>query len=1021
MLKRFFTPKWQHEETEVRKQALAALDASNDTEIIVKLVTDDPSIKIQELALAKLSDTSTLQSLLSGAQNPADWCRFAFRLNQLSPQIEVLTAEFVKVKDNWDKDETFKVVASNSTDQELTNSLLLTINDTDSLYKIATTAKSIELRLKAVEDINDLDQLHQLSKKSTHKLVLQAVRSKLTEAKSLQKAINETIASAESLTVVIEKLSKQSWFDAQFELKVNHTVENWRNLDLEQIESATELRKKELIECVNRFQGFLKTCQNLIAENKQQLEQAATRQDALDKQGELCAQLDNLLNEMRAPAMNNLQSYKSIQQTLELLNNNWQQTTKESKPEPKVLSRYNKLQQQLQLQMSPWENFIRLKPEFEVLFSEAFFSNAPVNEYDALASGLKRWRSLNGQLAWPKNTAMPAKLNEWHELAEKYQIQYDKIVSSQKKKASYLNQKISLLEKHCQQRNLIAANKLVNYINKKLNDSISDFRASLSKKLESIQLQLDELRDWHAFATDPKKNDLCEIMERLIDEPMEPLVRAKKVRELQQQWRELLASDPQADDQFWERFKKASDNAYLPCLEFYAKKDKVRADNLQKRLSICELLEQLIASNGWRAGAQQTGTQQQTTSQQELVSLQDSDPDHKVEIETDTEASLASSTHNLNSDNQPDWKAIDQQVNRANQEWKKYQPVPENERESIQNHYNAVLSVVRERLDAEKQTNLEDRCQLVEKANKFYEFEDVEKSIQGVLCLQKQWKELGLTYYKADREQWQLFRETIDKVFAKRNSLKKQFKNDLLTNQKKLKELTNQIEQLCKIDDEHLKQSYQQFEELKQSWSHDTELPRASAQSLLRGFENSCNKYQQHYTGLGQRIKQSAFRSLRIGAALLNSAEEALLQRKSSKIDESDFELEQLKNELSQLKCDENGKILLENRLSHVLNSSLGLKDEIMENQSGLVQLKELALSMEILLVIDSPASCKEQRMAIQLEQLQKGIGTNRPETNKSNEVLKMFSTWVSVGFINQAERAELEIRRENIFTAAGL
>jgi len=987
MLKRFFTPKWQHKDTEVRKQALTVLDASNDTEIIVKLTTDDPSIKIQELALAKLSDTAALWSLLSGVQNSRDWCRFAFRLNRLSPQIEALTAEFVKVKDNWDKDETFKVVASNSTDQALTNSLLLTINDTDSLFKIATTAKSIELRLRAVEDINDLDQLNQLLKKATHKQVLQIVRSKLAEAKSLQKAINETIARAESLTAVIEKLSKQSWFDAQFELKVKHTVENWRKLDLERVESATELRKKELIEGVNRFQGFLKTCQDIIAENKQQLEQAAARQDALDKQKVLCAQLDNLLNEMRDPTMNNLQSYQSVQEALELLNNNWQQTTKEAKPESKVLSHYHKLQQQLQSQMSPWENFIRLKPEFEVLFS-----NEPINEYDALGGWLKRWSNLNGQLAWSKNATRQTNLNEWYELAEKHQTQYNKIVSSQKKKARYLNQKISLLEKHCQQRNLIAANKLVNYIKQKLNDSISDFRASLSKKLENIQPQLNELRDWHAFATGPKKNDLCEVMERLIDEPMDPLVRAKKVREHQQQWRELLASDPQADDQFWERFKKASDSAYLPCLEFYAEKDKVRADNLQKRLSICESLERLIAVNGWN-------------------------------IETNIDASSASPNCIDQSYNQPDWKAIDQQINKTNQQWKKYQLVPENERESIQDHYNAVLSVVREHLNTEKQNNLESRCQLVEKAIKFYDLEDVEKSIHGVLRLQKQWKELGLTYYKADREQWKLFREAIDKIFTKRDSLKKQFKSKLLTNQKKLKELTDQIEQLCKIDDEHLKQSYQQFEELKQRWSHDTELPRASAQSLLKGFENSCTKYQQHYAGLAQRKKQSAFKSLQIGAALLNSAEEALLQGEPSKIDESDLESKsaQLKNELSQLKCDENGKILLENRLSHILNSSMPLKDKMMENQSGLLQLQELVLSMEILLAIDSPVSCKEQRMTIQLEQLQKGLGASRPEIDKSKQVLKMFSTWVSIGFINQADRAELEIRKENIFAVVGL
>jgi len=996
MLKSFFTPKWQHQDAEIRKQALAALDAENDIEIIVKLAKDDPSKKVQELALAKLTNTAVLQSLLSDTQNPGDWCRFAYRLNQLSPRVEALTAKFEKCKDNWDKDETFKAVASNTMDRTLTNSLLSRINDADSLYKIATTARSIELRLKAVEDINDPEQLKKLLKNATHKQVLQIVRNKLAETKSAQKEIDETITRSGNLASVIEKLSKQSWFDPQFELKVGHAVENWRELDLAITESATERHKKDLREYVNRFQSCLKICQELIAKNKQQLEQAAAQQDALDKQNDLCTQMENLLNEMSDPAMNSLQSYQSVQQALDFLNDNWQQTIKESKPETKVFSQYTKLQGQLQRRVSPWENFIRLKPKFELLFNKANFANVSIKEYDVLNDWLKGWQDLYNQLAWSNNATMPNDLNDWFELAKKYQAQYDSLVSSQKKKARYLNQKITLLEKHCQQRNLIAANKLVNYIKQKLNDSISEFHTSLSKKLQNIQPKLDELRDWHAFATSPKKSDLCEVMERLIDEPMEPLTRAKKVRELQRQWRELLASDPNADDQSWERFKKASDSAYQPCLAFYAEKDKVRADNLKNRLNICESLEQLVARYGWN-----TEAKQQALSEQEITSPSGLDQIHS----------------------QPDWKAIDQQINKASQDWKKYQPVPENERESIQNHYNNILSMVRNQLDAEKQTNLESRCQLVEKAIKFYEMEDIEKSIQGVLRLQKQWKELGLTYYKADRVQWKLFRAAIDKVFSKRDSLKKQFKDELLTNQKKLKELTEQIDQLCRIEDEHLKQSYQQFKELKQSWSYDTQLPRASSQVLLKAFENSCSKYKLHYAGLDQRKKQAAFRALQSGAALLNSVEEAFLQGEPSKIEKSNLgaKLEQLKSEIPQLKCNGDGKNHLESRLSQIIDLNKAVIDEMIENQSGLLLLHELALSMEILLAIDSPKSCKEQRMKIQLEQLQKGIGTNRSDVNKSTQVREMYNKWISVGFINQVNRAELEIRREKIFTAAGL
>ena len=981
MLKRFFTPKWQHQDPSIREQALEELDASSDVETIVKLVTSDPTDKIKALALKKLTDSASLQSLLNNAQTPVDWCRYAYRFNQLSPKIEALTAAFERVKDGWDKDDTFKVIVSHQDDQPLTNALLLAIDDPESLFKIATSAKSIELRLKAVEDINDLEQLSQLVKKATNKQVLQVVRAKLSEAKLAQKVISETIDNAIHLTDAMEKLSVQSWFDAQFEVKVNHTVESWRKLDLESVESATTQQKNDLRDCVASFQKYLKTCQLIIQEHRIQLEQAAAKQDALDKQNALCLQLESLLSEIQAPSTGSLEAFNSVKEAFEFLNDNWQQTIKESEPNFKVEKNYLKLQSQLESHFTPWESLIKLTTDLEALFARC-----PNNNYEELSSWLNGWRKLEKQIGWNNKQTMPCNLQGWSESANKLQTQLDKILSTQKKKANYLSQKISLLQKHCQQKNLIAANKLVNYISQKMNESVDDFKAPMQKKLDNILPKLEELRDWHAFATGPKKDELCLSMEKLIDEPMEPLIRAKKVRELQQQWRELLASDPQADDQSWERFKTASDTAYVPCLEYYAEKDKARAENLKKRIAISDSLEQLIVDHGWNAD----NSQEQHDSNVEM-----------------TEASIGNSK-------QPNWKAIDKTINKVNQEWKKNQPVPENERESLQNHYNAIVSVIREKLDAEKQLNLESRVKLVEKAVAFYQLEDIDKSIQGVINLQKQWKEIGITYYKADRDQWKLFREAIDNVFSKRDSLKKQFKNELQINQRELKELTGQIDQLCKMDDEALKQSYPQFEELKQRWGYGTELPRASAQTLLKAFENSCNQYQQHFAGLPQRIKKSSFNALLTGANLLNSAEEHILQG-GSKADDELF-LQTLTNKISELKCDEPSLALLKKRLADV-----SLSKESKENQSGLLQLQDLALSTEILLAIESPESCKQQRMAIQLEQLQKGIGTSLAEVNKAKEVLAMFNTWVTVGFISSNERQKLETRRARIFTAVEL
>jgi len=985
MLKSLFKPKWQSHDLQVRMQALALLDPANDAEIIQKLAIDDPSSELRDQALLIISDVATLQHLRDNASTAEEWCRFAVRINQISPQTDKLVVAFDKAKASWNEESTSKAIAS-CKDVPLAEALMVASEDPEAIFNIITQAKSIDFRLKVLEEIKDYELLHRLSKKATNKKVLQAVRLKLKSAKEQQNKIDETLLSAQSLMQSISKLSKQSWFDAQYEAKVNSLLKHWQELDQPLLERSSPSKLQELQSYEKQFTVSLAACQAIISGYRQEMEQAALVQDAQSKQSGLAVQLEKLLKEINDPSSQSTTSFLAVQNAWNILNENWLQTVEISRPENNINKKYQSSQLRLKDCFNRWDILIEKQSEIEQLFENI---NDP--EYKNLDEWLKVWKKFERDLGWPKNAARPEVLDKWFVEASEIQAKCDSRFASQKKKANVLNQKLNLLEKHCQQRNLIAANKLEHYLEIRSKELTDDFTSSFLKKRERIQEQLDELRDWHSFATSPKKLNLCDSMESLIDEVMQPLDKARKVRDLQNQWRELNASDAKADDELWSRFKKASDLAYKPCLVYYAEKDKVKADNLKQKLKICESLEQLIIESGWDKSNSKTVPQSEhpqdsaNTDQRNEEIIQS-----KIDI---------------------DWKKVEAFLQQANSRWAKYQPIPENEHTSVQKHFNQISKIVNDKLKDEKQHNLDTRCELVEKAVKLLELEDINQSIKGAIHLQKLWKELGFTFFKADRKQWKLFRSAVDKVFEKKDSLNQSHKDELNRNLQQLVEFTQQILQLCDLEDSQLKASYETFENIKQSWSSETELPKGKQNQSLVAFEKACQKYREHFAGLKDRQQKSAMDDLLLGAELLSRAEEKLLDSGQVEIVQDD--LENLKGKISTLSCDKKAKSSLNVRLKALLSPQ--------ENQAGLSQLLELTINAEIMLNLDSPDNCKQQRMQIQLEQLQQGLGQTQAKINKQDEVLKMFNRWVAIGFIHKSDRIELESRRAKIFAAVGL
>jgi hypothetical protein len=126
---------------------------------------------------------------------------------------------------------------------------------------------------------------------------------------------------------------------------------------------------------------------------------------------------------------------------------------------------------------------------------------------------------------------------------------------------------------------------------------VKRLKAAQSALTPKVQ-ELRNVADWQRWANVGIQEQLCEKMEALrgLDDP-EEIVR--HVRDLQQQWRQA-ADVPRAQGEIlWRRFKAAHDEAWAKCEAHFAAQAQARAENLARKLALCERAEALSGSTNW--------------------------------------------------------------------------------------------------------------------------------------------------------------------------------------------------------------------------------------------------------------------------------------------------------------------------------------------------------------------------------------------------------------------------------------
>jgi hypothetical protein len=313
----------------------------------------------------------------------------------------------------------------------------------------------------------------------------------------------------------------------------------------------------------------------------------------------------------------------------------------------------------------------------------------------------------------------------------------------------------------------------------------------LTNQLQQLDTRLAELKDWKSFTVAPKRAELMEEMESLVDSTLDPPVLADRIKSLQEEWRTLSKGAGENLEADWQRFHEASQKAYQPCREYFEARAQVRQENLQRRAALLARLVAFEAGHDWE---------------------------------------------------QPDWRTVIVALRESKQQWRHHAPVDRAAGKVLQEQFVAVTSKLQSRLDAEYAGNANQKKTLVERAQQLLTTADSRQAIDAVKDLQRQWQAVGPVPRDEDHRLWEEFRQHCDAVFQRRQQEFAEYTTSLDANKTQAMALCDELSGIAELSGPALLQSVSRVSELRGAFEALGEFPRGVARELHSRFERALER-----------------------------------------------------------------------------------------------------------------------------------------------------------------------------------
>lgn len=777
-------PRWQHSNPEIRRTATQQLSDTDaeQRQILHTLVLTDTDAQVRTAALARISTPAALLSLLEESQRPL--------LGQLEQRLKALLPHQDAEPDRALTQQllacTNQISVFNAVGDSPLGMAMLAQLDDQARARLALSNVAVPVRKQAALLIDNPAVIEQLlhASRQKDKTIQRIMRDKNKQRRQQEKQHQAQQQQAQDVGEQLRQLANSAWFPL-YPAKLASLQHTLSALPETMIDNAVA---QALTQCQQRV------TQHQADEQQQQQTRQAEQQHAalLDYIAQLNQQpLD------QPPEPKQLEHWHELPKQWAPLPPNQSEIFSQAltKLDQTLHQRQQRIQQQAQL--------ASLLQQLTEPATEQAESNTHTGDSDDRPTLLDQARQLQQQIShWPDSQQPAHLLAQLHQTldAEQHRLQHQQQhrQAQRKHQQQQVEQTLQALQLAIEHGQIQQAEQH----QRELSQQSKPLNKAQRQRYNSLLQQLKSLQSWQGYAANEKKQALCQAMEALLEQPLPADQKASRIKQLQQQWKQLEQTDPQHSGDLWRRFKDAADQAWAPCEVYFRQQRELRQYNLEQRNLICQQVSDYLAQIDWQ---------------------------------------------------QDDWRGAEKVIQKAKSEWKRFTPVDRKPGHPLQQRFNQLILDTEARFKHFKQTALEQKQHMIDQAQHWADHDDPHYAAEQIKHLQQQWKQAGITFHSQEKKLWRAFRQRCDHVFAKRQHAKtalSQAQKPLQT----LERITQQLQQFLATPRNVPEQlvRLEQAEQLLEQ--HPTLFTQGPGQRIGDTFERTRTQLEQQISAYNQLL-----------------------------------------------------------------------------------------------------------------------------------------------------------------------
>ena len=579
MFNRLFTPKWEHTNPGIRRNALESGVAP--AEAVAKAAREDEDPEVRRCAVERLDDLELLADLVATEPAPDIRAVAGRRQQELlagplqeGPSLEARLA----ILGPECSSELCVFLAGQAQVAEIRSAALEQVSDTAVLCAVAVEDPIAAVRRVALERIDD-PQGWEMVAREARKKDKQISRLARERLDAWRKACSDR-ESAERLCQEMEGLLSGT-LKAGDDLRI-------RRLDGQKDQLESSFTPQLTVRYEHAREQAVAEIERLTALHK------ARRA--------ICMELESLLAGMSDDEGMGTQTAEDLLVSLEAVIARWQALLPEADDDKPLAQRFAGLVQQVRRESGRLASDHARTIPLQALVQQAReLSQGKAEIAEARIRKLERhWTTLEQ----PTSRALAEELQ--HDFDSALQALRARLERQHQQRMQALDTaegQLAELEVALQQGELERALSLRNRVRHQLKTAkgVDQRRQrALQERLEGMQPRLEELRQWRHWGGGEARPRLCTEIEALADSGLTAEEIAARVRNARDAWKRIDRAEGPAGEALWQRFDQACTRAYEPYQREQREQAAQRAAHFDQKHALCRELDAFERDTDWK-------------------------------------------------------------------------------------------------------------------------------------------------------------------------------------------------------------------------------------------------------------------------------------------------------------------------------------------------------------------------------------------------------------------------------------